>query len=154
MDFSEDNTSHVVTVRILFDANRKIRRAFTVHLSPDVTGTSVLGTRKVIVYIEQPSSNPAVTFPLPPMVVSLRDYDDVIGAESQIIMGYPVVCVTVRHNIKRCLNCEVLRPRNRQRLNGRLIGRNLHNQAIFFRGKKSSPTTLEQLKTNHCIGFL
>ena len=94
----------MIVVKILFDSHRKIRRAFTVHLSSDFNGVSDLGTRKVIVYIEQPSANPAVTFPLPPRVVSLRDYDDVSAAKSQIIMGYPVICVTVRHAIKRLLN--------------------------------------------------
>ena len=96
----------MVTVKILFDAHRKIRRAFTVHLSSDFYGVSDLGTRKVIVYIEQTSANPAVAFPLPPRVVSLRDYDDVSAAESQIIMGYPVICVTVRGGIERLLNEE------------------------------------------------
>ena len=95
LEFSRGNSSHVVVVKILFDAQRKIRRAFTVHLSPDFTGHSELGRKKVIVYIEQPSRNPAVTFPLPPRVVSLRDYDDVSGAESEMIKGYPLICVTV-----------------------------------------------------------
>ena len=85
----------MIVVKILFDAQRKIRRAFTVHLSPDFTGHSELGRKKVIVYIEQPSRNPAVTFPLPPRVVSLRDYDDISGAESEMIKGYPLICVTV-----------------------------------------------------------
>ena len=85
----------MIVVKILFDAQRKIRRAFTVHMSPDFTGHSELGRKKVIVYIEQPSRNPAVTFPLPPRVVSLRDYDDVSGAESEMIKGYPLICVTV-----------------------------------------------------------
>lgn len=49
----------------------------------------------MIVYIEQPSTNPAVTFPLSPKVVSLRDYDDIGGAGSEMIMGYPLICVTV-----------------------------------------------------------
>jgi len=96
LDFSGNKSSHVVPIKILFDAHRKIRRAFTVHLSSDITGESGLGLRKVIVYIEQPSTNPAVTFPLSPKVVSLRDYDDVSGAGSEIIMGYPLICVTVR----------------------------------------------------------
>ena len=89
----------MIAIKILFDAHRKIRRAFTVHLSSDFTGKSDLGTRKVIVYIEQPSTNPAVTFPLPPRVVSLRDYDDVSEAGSEIMMGYPLICVTVSHRI-------------------------------------------------------
>ena len=49
----------------------------------------------MIVYIEQPSTNPAVTFPLSPKVVSLRDYDDVGRARSKMIMGYPLICVSV-----------------------------------------------------------
>ena len=85
----------MVPITILFDAHRKIRRAFTVHLSSDITGESGLGIKKVIVYIEQPSTNPAVTFPLSPKVISLRDYDDVSGAGSEVVMGYPLICVTV-----------------------------------------------------------
>lgn len=95
----------MIVVKILFDAQRKIRRAFTVHLSPDFTGHSELGRRKVIVYIEQPSRNPAVTFPLPPRVVSLRDYDDVIGAESEVIKGYPLICVTVSNHSDHSYFC-------------------------------------------------
>lgn len=60
-----------------------------------MTGESSLGLKKVIVYIEQPSTNPTVTFPLSPRIVSLRDYDDVSGAGSEVIMGYPLICVTV-----------------------------------------------------------
>ena len=85
----------MVPIKILFDAHRKIRRAFTVHLNSDITGESALALKKAIVYIEQPSTNPTVTFPLSPKVVSLRDYDDVSGARSEIIMGYPLICVTV-----------------------------------------------------------
>ena len=95
LEFSGNKSIHLVPIKILFDAQRKIRRAFTVHLSSDITGESGLGLKKVIVYIEQPSTNPAVTFPLSPKVVSLRDYDDVSGAGSEIIMGYPLICVTV-----------------------------------------------------------
>ena len=95
LEFSGNKSSHVLTIKILFDAYRKIRRAFTVHLSSDITGESGLGIKKVIVYIEQPSTTPTVTFPLSPKVVSLRDYDDVSGAGSEIITGYPLICVTV-----------------------------------------------------------
>lgn len=95
VEFSGNKSTHVIAIKILFDAHRKIRCAFTVHLSSDITGESSLGTKKVIVYIEQPSTNPTVTFPLSPKVVSLRDYDDVNGAGSEIIMGYPLICVTV-----------------------------------------------------------
>ena len=72
-----------------------------------MAGESSLGLKKVIVYIEQPSTNPTVTFPLSPRIVSLRDYDDVRGAESDVIMGYPLICVTVssqkNHNISKSL---------------------------------------------------
>ena len=108
LEFSGNKSSHVIQIKILFDAHRKIRRAFTVHLSSDYTGKSDLGTRKVIVYIEQPSANPAVTFPLPPTVVSLLDYDDVSAAESEIIMGYPLICVTVSYCVKRSLTKDLV----------------------------------------------
>lgn len=101
IEFSGNKSSHVIAIKILFDAHRKIRRAFTVHLSSDITGESDLGIRKVTVYIEQPSTNPAVTFPLSPKVVSLRDYDDVSGAGSEVIMGYPLICVTVSNRSRK-----------------------------------------------------
>ena len=37
-----------------------------------------------------------MVFPLRPMVVSLRDYDDAENADPLPVNGYPVVCVTVR----------------------------------------------------------
>lgn len=95
IEFSGNKSAHVIAIKLLFDAHRKIRSAFSVHLSSDMTGESSLGLKKVIVYIEQPSTNPTVTFPLSPRIVSLRDYDDVSGAGSEVIMGYPLICVTV-----------------------------------------------------------
>ena len=36
-----------------------------------------------------------VTFPAPPLVVSLQDYGDAAAAPERLLAGYPVVCVTV-----------------------------------------------------------
>lgn len=48
------------------------------------------------VYIEQNSKLADVIFPVPPIVVSLRDFDDVARAQGRKpIQGYPLVCVSV-----------------------------------------------------------
>lgn len=95
LDFAGNITSHRLVIKILFNADRQLRRVFTVHVTSDMHGESDLGRRKVIIYIEKSSPNPAVTFPLPPRVVSLRHYDDVSAAPDEVIKGYPVTCVTV-----------------------------------------------------------
>ena len=40
-----------------------------------------------------------VTFPAPPLVVSLQDYDDVTAAPDTLLAGYPVICVTVTSSV-------------------------------------------------------
>lgn len=50
---------------------------------------------KVIIYIQEDEILADVTFPSPPMVVSLRDYDDAAAAPEHPIPGYPLVCITV-----------------------------------------------------------
>lgn len=47
------------------------------------------------VVIEEKNRLADVVFPLKPLVVSLRDYDQAATAESNPINGYPVICVTV-----------------------------------------------------------
>ena len=47
-------------------------------------------------YIEENSKLADVVFPVPPKVVSLRDYDNVAGSAQKLpVQGYPVVCVSV-----------------------------------------------------------
>ena len=51
---------------------------------------------RALVYIEENSRLADVIFPVPPIVVSLRDYDDVgVSAQKLPTQGYPVVCVSV-----------------------------------------------------------
>ena len=56
-------------------------------------------------YIEENSKLADVVFPVPPKVLSLRDYDNVAGSAQKLpVQGYPVVCVSV--SIGRCyLSC-------------------------------------------------
>lgn len=45
--------------------------------------------------IEEKNRLADVVFPLKPLVVSLRDYDQAATTENNPINGYPVICVTV-----------------------------------------------------------
>lgn len=51
---------------------------------------------RAIVFIEELSGWADVTFPSPPLVVSLKDYEHVETSEESPTSGYPVICVTVR----------------------------------------------------------
>ncbi|XP_033106875.1 extracellular matrix protein 3-like [Anneissia japonica] len=91
------NVSEIsVDVDILYDDDRnEMREAFTVHLTPDDNMIAEIGTNKAIVYIDQTGGNVAgITFPSPPVVVSLLDYDDATAGIVEPMPGYPVVCVT------------------------------------------------------------
>ena len=47
-------------------------------------------------YIEENSKLADVIFPVPPIVVSLRDYDNVAGSAQKLpVQGYPLICVSV-----------------------------------------------------------
>ena len=51
-------------------------------------------------YIEENSRLADVIFPVPPVVVSLRDYDNVgIAAQKLPVQGYPLVCVSVSRKV-------------------------------------------------------
>lgn len=50
---------------------------------------------RAMIYIEENSKMADVVFPTKPIVVSLKDYDDVSSADDRIINGYPVICVSV-----------------------------------------------------------
>lgn len=56
-------------------------------------------TPKAIVFIDERSEVADVTFPSKPVVVSLRDYDDIEGAKPNPVQGYPLICVTVSGNV-------------------------------------------------------
>ncbi|XP_076830846.1 FRAS1-related extracellular matrix protein 3 [Brachyhypopomus gauderio] len=96
VEFKEGETEHVVMVQVLYDGQREIREAFTVHLKPDEYMVAETQMSKAIVYIEEMDSVADVTFPAVPQVVSLLLYDDTARAKDHPHppTGYPVVCVT------------------------------------------------------------
>lgn len=100
LEFTGNTSSHKEQIKILHNKNRKIRRAFSIRIKSRQSDPSHIAKKKTTVYIEK-SVVSAVTFPLEPKVVSLRHYDDVNGDATDIPLGYPVVCVTVRsHGIQ------------------------------------------------------
>ena len=48
-----------------------------------------------MIYIEENTKMADVVFPTKPIIVSLKDYDDVSSADNLVMNGYPVVCITV-----------------------------------------------------------
>lgn len=90
------NVSHqMVEIEVLHDNEKEMREAFTVHLKPDKNFVAeVQKNNKAIVYIEERKKLADVTFPTEPMVVSLRDYDNVDLTNPQPIQGYPCICIT------------------------------------------------------------
>uniref|UniRef100_A0A671KDL8 Fras1 related extracellular matrix 3 n=1 Tax=Sinocyclocheilus anshuiensis TaxID=1608454 RepID=A0A671KDL8_9TELE len=96
VEFKEGETEHVVEIQVLYDGQREIREAFTVHMKPDEYMVAETQMNKAIVYIEEMNSVADVTFPAVPQVVSLLLYDDTIRAKDNPHppTGYPVVCVT------------------------------------------------------------
>ncbi|KAG7461729.1 hypothetical protein MATL_G00194240 [Megalops atlanticus] len=96
VEFKEGETEHVVEVQVLYDGQREMREAFTVHMKPDEYMVAETQMNKAIVYIEEVDSVADVTFPAVPQVVSLLMYDDTARAKDHPHppTGYPVVCVT------------------------------------------------------------
>ncbi|XP_044133029.1 FRAS1-related extracellular matrix protein 3 [Bufo gargarizans] len=96
VEFKEGDTEHFVELEILYDGQREMREAFTVHLKPDDNMVAETQMNKAIVYIEEMDSVADVTFPAVPQVVSLMMYDDTSKAKEnpRPPTGYPVVCVT------------------------------------------------------------
>ncbi|XP_051993005.1 FRAS1-related extracellular matrix protein 2-like isoform X2 [Xyrauchen texanus] len=96
VEFKESETEHVVEIQVLYDGQREIREAFTVHMKPDEYMVAETQMNKAIVYIEEMNSMADVTFPAVPQVVSLLLYDDTIRVKDNPHppTGYPVVCVT------------------------------------------------------------
>ncbi|KAL1023755.1 hypothetical protein UPYG_G00045680 [Umbra pygmaea] len=96
VEFKEGETEHFVEVMILYDGDREMREAFTVHMKPDDYMVAEIQMNKAIVYIEEMDSVADVTFPAVPTVVSLLMYDDTARAKDNPnpSNGYPIVCVT------------------------------------------------------------
>jgi len=67
---------------------------FQVLLSSDSNGVASLDASKCSVYITDEGSVTGLIFPVDPVVVSLKDYDNVDTA-STYVNGYPLICVTV-----------------------------------------------------------
>uniref|UniRef100_H3DK22 Fras1 related extracellular matrix 3 n=1 Tax=Tetraodon nigroviridis TaxID=99883 RepID=H3DK22_TETNG len=96
VEFREGEKEHWVEIDILYDGQREMREAFTVHLKPDDNMVAEIQMNKAIVYIEEMDSVADVTFPAVPQVVSLLLYDntDKVKERPHPPNGYPVVCVT------------------------------------------------------------
>ncbi|XP_032398648.1 FRAS1-related extracellular matrix protein 3 [Etheostoma spectabile] len=96
VEFKEGETEHFVEIDILYDGQREMREAFTVHMKPDDNMVAEIQMNKAIVYIEEMDSVADVTFPAVPQVVSLLMYDDTAKSKDKPHPpnGYPVVCVT------------------------------------------------------------
>ncbi|MFT7807597.1 FRAS1-related extracellular matrix protein 3 isoform X1 [Arapaima gigas] len=96
VEFKEGEKEHFVEVQVLYDGQREMREAFTVHMKPDEYMVAETQMSKAIVYIEEMDSVADVTFPAVPQVVSLLMYDDTARAKDSPhpTNGYPVICVT------------------------------------------------------------
>nr|XP_039265536.1 FRAS1-related extracellular matrix protein 2-like [Styela clava] len=92
--FDVNVTRQVVDLQILYDEEKEIRESFTIRLEPDTSMIADLGESRAIIYINQEKILADVTFPHPPSVFSLLDYDDTGKAKARPAPGYPVVCVT------------------------------------------------------------
>ncbi|MBN3297142.1 FREM2 protein, partial [Amia calva] len=96
VEFKEGEKEHFVEVEILYDGEREMREAFTIHMKPDEYMVAETQMSKAIIYIEEMDSVADVTFPAVPQVVSLLMYDDTARSKDHPnpATGYPVVCVT------------------------------------------------------------
>uniref|UniRef100_A0A8C7ZI10 Fras1 related extracellular matrix 3 n=1 Tax=Oryzias sinensis TaxID=183150 RepID=A0A8C7ZI10_9TELE len=96
VEFKKGDREHFVEIEILYDGQREMREAFTVHMKPDDNMVAEIQMNKAIVYIEEMDSVADVTFPAVPQVVSLLMYDDTGRSRDRPRPpnGYPVVCVT------------------------------------------------------------
>lgn len=132
------NVSRVeMGVTVLGDSEKEPREAFTVHLKPLRGSSTAITTSKAIVYIEEMDSVASVTFPAPPVVVSLRDYDEVSTAPVPI-PGYPLVCVTA---------CNSRHPQYRK--TGGLCEREGINDTLTtYHWKVGAPAHLHEMHNN------
>ncbi|XP_064636452.1 FRAS1-related extracellular matrix protein 2-like [Lineus longissimus] len=98
--FSDDlvfgaNVSEIVLdVEISYDGKREMNEAFSIQLQRDRNNVASLGLVRTTVYIEEMSLMADVTFPTRPMVLSLRDYDNIENRDDEPVPGYPLVCLT------------------------------------------------------------
>lgn len=83
-------------IEINYDTERENSEVFSVHLSQDrFMIAEVKYNDRALIYVEENSRLADVIFPVPPIVVSLRDYNDVAGSAQKLpVQGYPLVCVS------------------------------------------------------------
>ncbi|XP_077984509.1 extracellular matrix protein 3-like [Glandiceps talaboti] len=94
LEFGFNVTQHIIEVEVLYDGESEMRESFTLLLKPDENMIAETQMTKAIIYIEEMDRVADVTFPSPPQVVSLMDYDNVDNSAIEIIPGYPIVCTT------------------------------------------------------------
>lgn len=92
--FGPNISEIMVDIEVLYDGEKEHREAFTVHLRPDKNMIAEIKDTKAIVYIQEMNIVADVTFPTRPVVISLRDYNNVIKARKNPTPGYPVICIT------------------------------------------------------------
>lgn len=93
LEFGFNVSQHMVEIEVLPDEDRtEMREAFTVHLTMDEFMIADIQMNRAIIYIQQEGQSAGVTFPSPPLVVSLLNYDN--PAIGVVPRGYPVVCIT------------------------------------------------------------
>ncbi|XP_053399449.1 FRAS1-related extracellular matrix protein 2-like isoform X2 [Mercenaria mercenaria] len=83
-------------IEINYDGESENSESFSIHLSQDRNMIAeVHHNSRATVYIEENSKFIDVVFPVPPLVVSLRDLDRVDRAMNmKPINGYPLICVS------------------------------------------------------------
>ncbi|KAL3878630.1 hypothetical protein ACJMK2_030964 [Sinanodonta woodiana] len=85
----------IAEIVINYDDQHENSEVFSVHLSQDSNMVAeVKDNNRALIYIEENNKLADVIFPVKPIVVSLRDYDDVANADKEPVQGYPLVCIT------------------------------------------------------------
>ncbi|XP_012944319.2 FRAS1-related extracellular matrix protein 2, partial [Aplysia californica] len=127
----EANMSRVeVGVDILWDNITEMREVFTVHLRY-ASGTAKIRNHKATVFIEERKKVADVTFPAKPMVMSLRDYDQLDVTEDDLpVQGYPLVCVTT---------CNPKHP-DYLKTGALCVSEGINDTLTLFRWRVSAPT--------------
>ena len=92
--FKKGESTKQVQIEILFNPEKSIRKSFWVRITPDeYQFADVNDMERAIVYVTDSDPQAAITFPVKPLVVSLKDYDKELTDDllkQPIIAGYPV----------------------------------------------------------------
>uniref|UniRef100_A0A3B4BU34 Calx-beta domain-containing protein n=1 Tax=Pygocentrus nattereri TaxID=42514 RepID=A0A3B4BU34_PYGNA len=103
LQFSEGQTLHVVEVYVLYDTETETRETFTVRLRPDDSMVADVQNTKVMVYIDEGGPVGGLTFPAPPEIMSLLEFETDPNPYTVHVhadhrphppAGYPLVCLT------------------------------------------------------------